>query len=69
MQQESLGAILRLERLKRNMTQVQVCRNLGMNIHTLSNVENNKGKPSTRTIRKLTDFYGIDIDLQKAPLD
>lgn len=62
MQQNSLGAILRLERLKRNMTQTQVCRNLGMSLHTLSSAENNKSTPSKTTIRKLAEFYGIEFE-------
>lgn len=61
MHPESLGAILRMERFKRNLTQEQVCKDLNMKLSTLSKIENNKGVRGT-TIKKLMNYYQMDID-------
>jgi transcriptional regulator with XRE-family HTH domain len=57
---ESLGARLRLERFKRNMSQEQVCEKLNMTVRTLGNIENDKGNHRKSTLKRLTDFYGVD---------
>lgn len=62
---QSLGAILRMERFKRNLTQEQVCEALKMNIKTLCKIENNKSV-SGKTIKRLMDFY--DLTHTKTPL-
>lgn len=64
MNNESLGTQLRLERLKRNMSQEQVCEELNMTTRTLGNIENDKGNYRS-TLKKLTDFYGIDPEKLK----
>jgi transcriptional regulator with XRE-family HTH domain len=66
LQPESLGAILRMERFKRNLTQEQVCKAIQMKIETLSRIENDKSVHG-RTIKKLIDFYKLDNG--KSPLD
>jgi transcriptional regulator with XRE-family HTH domain len=57
---ESLGTRLRLERFKRNMSQEQVCEKLNMTVRTLGNIENDKGNHRKSTLKRLTDFYGVD---------
>jgi transcriptional regulator with XRE-family HTH domain len=64
MHPESLGNRLRMERYKRNMTQTQVCIELGMKVTTLSLIENDKGNPRKSTIKRICDFFGM-----KAPLN
>jgi transcriptional regulator with XRE-family HTH domain len=63
---ESLGAILRIERFKRNLTQEQVCEAIQMNIKTLRRIENDNSV-NGKTIKRLIDFYGLENE--KAPLD
>lgn len=65
MNNESLGTQLRLERLKRNMSQEQVCEELNMTTRTLGNIENDKGNYRGSTLKKLTDYYGIDPEKLK----
>jgi transcriptional regulator with XRE-family HTH domain len=59
MHAESLGAILRIERYKRNLTQEQVCKELKMKISTLSRIENNKSVRGT-SIKKLINYYQMN---------
>jgi len=61
MHSESLGAILRMERFKRNLTQEQVCKDLNMKLRTLSKIENNKSVRGT-TIKRLMNYYQMHID-------
>lgn len=65
MHTESLGAILRMERFKRNLTQEQVCEALQIKIATLSRIENNKNV-SGRTIKRSVNFS--DLTHTKTPL-
>jgi transcriptional regulator with XRE-family HTH domain len=61
MHPDSLGAILRMERFKRNLTQEQVCKDLNMKLNTLSKIENNKSVRGT-TIKRLMNYYQVRID-------
>jgi len=67
MNNESLGTRLRLERFKRNMSQEEVCERLHMTTRTLGQIENDKGKHRQSTLKKLTDFYGIDPEEVEQP--
>lgn len=58
MHPESLGAILRMERFKRNLTQEEVCQAIQMNIKTLRMIENDKSVHG-KTIKRLLDYYGL----------
>jgi transcriptional regulator with XRE-family HTH domain len=60
MNSEGLGARLRLERLKRNMSQEQVGEELNMTTRTLSNIENDKGNHRQSTLIKLIEYYELD---------
>jgi transcriptional regulator with XRE-family HTH domain len=62
MNNESLGTKLRLERLKRNMSQEEVCEELNMATRTLGHIENNKGNHRQSTLNKLIDYYELDPD-------
>jgi transcriptional regulator with XRE-family HTH domain len=62
MYKESLGTRLRLERFKKNMTQAQVCKELGMKVATLSLIENDKSNHHESTIKKLLDYFGLDSE-------
>lgn len=62
---ESLGTRLRVERLKRNMSQEKVSEKLNMVIKTLSGIENDKGNHRQSTLNKLAELYGVDIDESK----
>lgn len=62
MNNESIGTRLRLERFKRNLSQEQVCEKLDMTVRTLGNIENDKGNHRQSTLKKLTDFYEIDLE-------
>lgn len=59
MYRESLGTILRMERFKRNLSQVQVCEAIQMNIKTLRRIENDKSV-NGKTIKRLIDFYELE---------
>jgi transcriptional regulator with XRE-family HTH domain len=65
MHPESLGAILRMERFKRNLTQEQVCKALQMKLETLSKIENNKSM-NGKTIKRLIDYY--EMNNENGPL-
>lgn len=58
--QTSLGSRLRLERLRRGLTITQVSDGSGVARNTLTQLEHGQRKPTTPTVRKLTDFYGLD---------
>jgi transcriptional regulator with XRE-family HTH domain len=58
MNPESLGAILRMERFKRNLTQQEVCEAIQMKLSTLSKIENNKIVRGS-TVKRLMDFYDL----------
>jgi len=62
---ESLGAILRMGRFKRNLTQQEVCETIQMQLSTLSRIENNKSV-RRKTIKKIMEYYGLTEE--KAPL-
>jgi len=59
MHPESLGAILRIERYKRNLTQEQVCKDLQMKVSTLSRIENNKSVRGA-SIKRLINYYQMN---------
>ncbi len=56
---DTFGAIMRMERFKRNLTQQEVCEALRMKVSTLSRIENNKSVREA-TIKRLIDFYEIN---------
>lgn len=47
------------------MSQEQVCEELNMITRTLGNIENDKGNHRGFTLKKLTDFYGINLEKLK----
>lgn len=63
----SIGAQLRIERLKRSMSQKDVSEKTNISVRLLGEVENNKGSHRESTINRLLEFYGLA--LEKAPLD
>ena len=67
MHPQGLGAILRIARLKRHLTQEQVCEAIQINLTTLDKIENDKGV-NGKTIKKLIDFYDLNegIDSHKS---
>ena len=59
MSHESLGDILRMERLKRDLTQEEVSEDLGLKLNTLNRIENSKSVRGT-TIKKLLNYYQMN---------
>ncbi|MEW8970770.1 helix-turn-helix transcriptional regulator [Mesobacillus jeotgali] len=59
MSHESLGDILRMERLKRDLTQEKVCEDLGLKLNTLNRIESSKSVRGT-TIKKLLNYYQMN---------
>lgn len=47
------------------MAQAEVCKVLNMKVHTLSQIENDKGKYRESTIKKLLTFYGMNPEYIK----
>ncbi|MDQ0186301.1 helix-turn-helix domain-containing protein [Cytobacillus kochii] len=59
---ESWGQAIRIERFKKNLTQEQVSKILGIPIDTISKYESVKIRnPNLKNIKKLTDFYNINF--------
>lgn len=56
---QGLGAILRIARFKRRLTQEQVCEAIQVNLTTLDKIENDKGV-NGKTIKMLIDFYDLN---------
>lgn len=49
-------------RLKHNLTQSEVAKELGVQISTISQYENNKRQPNSKTLKKLAEIFNCKID-------
>ncbi len=58
-----LTSTLKKARKNKRLTLKQVSQKTGISISFLSDIERGKTNPSQKTFKKLTDFYGIDIQL------
>ncbi|MDQ0412748.1 helix-turn-helix domain-containing protein [Mesobacillus stamsii] len=57
----SIGAQLRIERLKRSMSQKDVSEKTNISVRLLGQIENNKGNHRESTLKLLIDFYGLGL--------
>ena len=58
----SLGFHLKKEREKRNWSQVEVAKKVGITNAVLSNYERDYRDPDTETLKKLADLYNVSTD-------
>ncbi|MEK5066818.1 helix-turn-helix domain-containing protein [Cytobacillus sp. FSL R5-0596] len=58
----SLGANLRIQRFKKNLTQEEVAKAIGTSHSMIGRYERNKTRPRKDKLQKLADFYGVDIE-------
>lgn len=57
-----LETILKEERLKKGLTQVDLAKIFNVSKQTVSNWESGKRTPDAETIQTLADFYGVSVD-------
>ena len=57
-----LGANLKRIRMKKEITQVEIAKTLGVNRSFVSNIENGKTNPTLSTITNLAKALGISAD-------
>lgn len=62
MYEKTIGYKFRSLRFKKNLSQEQVSKSLGMKIDTISRIENNSITVREETLKKLAAFYEIPID-------
>ncbi|MEK5445126.1 helix-turn-helix domain-containing protein [Fredinandcohnia sp. FSL W7-1320] len=58
----TIGQSLRMLRFKKNLTQLEVARNIGISVNSLSRYENDERFPKKKVIEKLADFYGVEVN-------
>lgn len=58
----SLGANLRIQRFKKNLTQEEVAKAIGTSHSMVGKYERNKTRPRIGTLQKLADFYCVSIN-------
>ena len=59
---KKLGENLKKIRIKKDITQVEIAKKLGVNRSFVSNIENGKTNPTLSTITKLADVLDIPTD-------
>lgn len=57
-----LGANLKRIRMKKEITQVEIAKTLGVNRSFVSNIENGKTNPTLSTITSLAKALGVSAD-------
>ncbi|WP_226619887.1 helix-turn-helix domain-containing protein [Cytobacillus firmus] len=58
----NIGANLRILRMKRNLTQHEVAKALGLYYQTIGYWENNKSSPCGNKLEKLAKFYDVPVE-------
>ena len=58
---KTLAEEVKAFRAYRNHNQAEACREMGMDIHTLSALENGR-KPSRKTYAKLAEYMGVAVE-------
>lgn len=71
---KKIGLLLKNYRIKKKLTQSQVAKKINMNKNDISKYENGKQSLNILTLKKMCDFYGINIatlfyTIEKAPED
>ncbi len=61
----TLGSQLLIARRDMDVTQEEVFKAIGVNIATLSNIENNKSDPKVSTVLRLCEFYNYKLMMIK----
>lgn len=59
---KQLGFNLKIERLKKHMTQKQLSEHIGISARTISRYESNQGNPKEKTLVKFAEFFGKTVD-------
>lgn len=55
----SVGMNLKMLRVKKQLTQQEVAKSIGVSQNTISNYERNSRLPKKRNLVKLAEFYGV----------
>ena len=59
---KTLGKNIKQIRLRRKMSQGDICRTLGFDRAQMSNIEGGKGNPTLATIEKIAQALGVSSD-------
>lgn len=59
---ETLGQVIKKNRLKRQKTQTQVSKDIGISRSYLSDIENDRYMPSLTTLIKLASYLDLDLN-------
>lgn len=59
---KKLGGNLKRIRVKKNITQIEIAKTLGVDRSFVSNIENGKNNPTLATIAKLAQALGVPVD-------
>ncbi len=59
---KKLGGNIKRIRVKKNITQVQIAKQLGVDRSFVSNIENGKNNPTLTTIAKLAQVLGVPVE-------
>lgn len=57
-----IGKKIKILRIQRDMTLRQLAENAGLNIATLSHIENGKVKPHGKTLKAIADALGVTAE-------
>lgn len=57
----NLGYKLRVLRYDKDLSQMDVAKEVGVSVNSLSYYENNKRKPRKEIMEKLSNFYGVNL--------
>jgi transcriptional regulator with XRE-family HTH domain len=66
---ETIGQRIRRFRLAKNMTQVQLAQAIRIRAESVSRLENDRFRPTPRTVSQLADALGVSEDQLKASND
>ncbi|MCA1026690.1 helix-turn-helix transcriptional regulator [Cytobacillus sp. FSL W7-1323] len=62
---KQLGFNLKVERLKKHMTQKELSEHIGISARTISRYELNQANPKEKTLMKFAEFFGKTIEQLK----
>ena len=59
----NIGRRFRIYRQKKNLTQAEAAKVLGIKSYQLANYESNRSEPNIQTLKGMSKLYNVSIDL------
>lgn len=60
--EDSMGMRIRLARVRRNITQIELARRIGISKGAMNQIENNQTDPRSSSIKAMAEVLGVTTD-------